>query len=73
VSGFKVFYTEYWNNGGVGIAQSVLRRAERPGFESRRMEDFSVPHNVQTESVVHPISYQMGIEDDIPGSEAAGA
>jgi hypothetical protein len=23
-SGFKVFYTEYWKNGGVGIAQSVL-------------------------------------------------
>jgi hypothetical protein len=54
---------------GVGIAQSVLRRAMR----RTAGQHFSLFHSVQTGSEAHPASYPMGSGGDFPWGEAAGA
>jgi hypothetical protein len=59
---------------GVGIAQSVQRRARgwmaRVRFQA--VQDYSVLCSVQTDSGVHPASYPVGTGGSFPGGKAAG-
>jgi hypothetical protein len=60
------------------IAQSVQRMAtgwmaEGSEFESRKGQEFSLFHIVQTGSGVHPTSYPMGTGGSFPGGKAARA
>jgi hypothetical protein len=48
-------------------------RAGRQGFEFRPRQDFSLPRNVQTVSVIYPASYSMGTGRDFPRVKVAWA
>jgi hypothetical protein len=52
-----------------GIAQCVQRR---PGFDSRQGQDFSLLHNVQTDSGAHPASCPRGNGQFSPGVKRPG-
>jgi hypothetical protein len=63
---------------GTFIAQSVERLAkgwttQGSEFESRKGQEFSLLHFVQTGSGVHPTSYPMGTGGSFPGGKAAWA
>jgi hypothetical protein len=60
---------------GVGIAQSVERRATSWMAQVRfpAGQGVSLLHSVQTSSGAHPACYPMGIGGDFPGGRAAGA
>jgi hypothetical protein len=46
---------------GAGIAQSVQRRAGRPGFESWRWQEIYL-HSFETGCTAHPAPYPMGTD-----------
>jgi hypothetical protein len=59
---------------GVGIAQSVERRAtdSTAMVLFPKMQDFSLFHSVQAGCRAHPAFYPMGTEDSLLASKAAG-
>jgi hypothetical protein len=48
-------------------------RDGQAGFDSRKGQDFSLPHRFQTGSGAHLAFYPMGTEDSFLGSKAAAA
>jgi hypothetical protein len=47
-------------------------RTERPGFNHRQKQNFSLLHRVQTDIGTHPSSYPIGTGGDFPGGKATG-
>jgi hypothetical protein len=70
LSGMKQLYGSL--DSSVGIATGYGWMAEGSEFESRKGEEFSLLHVVQTGCGVHPISYPMGTEGSFPGVKRPG-
>jgi hypothetical protein len=57
---------------GTILRDSDGLRNGRPGFDSRQGQDFSLLHNVQTDSGAHPAFSPMGTGGDFPGAKWPG-
>jgi hypothetical protein len=58
---------------GAGIATDCGLDGRGSEFESMKVQDFSRPHVVQTETRAHPASYPMDTGGSFPGGKATGA